>query len=148
MRYYIDFERTCFDTDAFSAYMEGRGAEDFAPGELSQFLYPDAAQFLRDKENAVTIITSGSLASHGAKTKSALHGIPRMSVMYTDGVAKGRFLAPHTHLHNDAVFADDSVEELRVLAELCPQLRLYEVRREGGEGSGTWPVVHTLAQLP
>ena len=148
MRYYLDFEGTCFDSSAFSAYMAGKTEDDLIPGELSQFLYPDAAQFLRDKENAVTIITTGSRATHEAKTKSALHGIPRMSVMYTDGVAKGQYLAPHTHLHVDAVLADDSVEQLQVLAKECPQLGLYEVRRGNGEGDGSWPVIRSLAELP
>lgn len=155
MRYYLDFDRTVFDTDAFkAAYSAQLAAYDagapisFEPGELSRFLYPDAAQFLREKENAVTIITFGVASFQEAKAKSALYGIPRMSVMYTGDVRKGAFLAPHTHLHAGAVLADDSPEELEILAAECPQLALYEMRRDGGEGDGRWPVVRSLADLP
>mgnify|MGYP006361825151 CR=1 FL=1 len=153
MRYYLDFDRTIFDTDAFVAYWQARVAADggqeeqFAPGELSQFLYADAAQFLRDKENAVTIITFGTADFQEAKIKSALHGIPRMSVMYTGEVRKGDFLAPHTHLHADAVLVDDSPEELEILARTCPDLGLYEIRRDGGMGDGRWPVVRVVGEV-
>lgn len=154
MRYYLDFDRTVFNTDAFIAHWEQRAVDRggtepiFVPGELSQFLYPDAAQFLRDKENAVTIITFGEQALQEAKIKSALHGIPRMAVMYTGIVRKGEFLAPHTHLHHDAVLVDDSPEELEVLAAQCPDLGLYEMRRDGGVGDGRWPVVRLVSELP
>lgn len=172
MRYYLDFDRTLFDTDSFITSLAERpelreaaklpaaefapelnrmtkeGALTFAPGELSRFLFPDAASFLREKENAVTIITSLNAAFQESKVKSALTGIPRMSVMYTDEVRKGEYLAPHTHLHTGAVLADDSVVELEILMEKCPSLKLYEMRRDGGEGDGRWPVVRSLAELP
>lgn len=172
MTYFIDFDRTVFDADAFTLYIGARvkdrdiaelahaerssaieamikeGSLAFEPGELSPFVYPDAAQFLRDKENAVTVITYGSRALQEAKARSAFHGIPRVSVMYTDLVRKGEFLAPHIHLHRDAVLADDSPAELEVLQEACPAIRLFEVRRDGMSGDGRWPVVRTLAELP
>lgn len=172
MRYYLDFDRTLFDTDSFYIYLAERpelgevsklpvaefafeldrmakeGLLTFAPGELAPFLFQDAASFLREKENAVTIITYGSVAFQEIKVKSALMGIPRMSVMYTDEVRKGEYLAPHTHLHTGAVLADDSVVELEILMEKCPSLRLFEMRRDGEEGNGRWPVIRTLAELP
>ncbi|MES2668686.1 MAG: hypothetical protein V4644_03300 [Patescibacteria group bacterium] len=169
MRYFLDFDRTVFDTEAFKAYVRdlpGNEAlqacsseeltpaiyamEDltFEPGELSRFLYQDAASFLREKENAVTIITYGKKQHQQKTTKSALHGIPRMSIMYTDFVRKGDFLAPHTHLHTDALLVDDTPEELEILARECPKLTLYEMRRDGRAGDGRWPVVISLATLP
>lgn len=172
MRYYLDFDRVVFDTDAFVTYMKGKpgwetsipesvtdlnaylvgatrkGNLAFEPGELSRFLFPDAATFLREKENAVTIITSGDRTFQEIKTKSALYGIPRMAVMYTENAHKGDYLAPHTHLHSDAVLADDSLAELEILAARCPQLVLYEVRRDGMPGDGRWPVIRSLAELP
>lgn len=172
MRYYLDFDRTLFDTDSFYMYLTERqelkevaklpvtefaielnrmtaeGLLAFVPGELSRFLFQDAASFLREKENAVTIITYGSAAFQESKVKSALAGIPRMSVMYTDEVRKGDYLAPHTHLHVGAVLADDSVVELEILAEKCPALKLFEMRRDGKDGDGRWPVIRTLSELP
>lgn len=171
MRYYVDFDRTAFDTDSFTPWLRERlsgtgidelpyeaflkeisiqvteGKLTFDPGELSQFLYADAAQFLRDKENAVTIITYGNKELQEAKVKSALYGIPRMSVMYTGDVRKGAFLAPHTHLHVDAVLADDSSIELEILEQTCPDLALFEMRRDGKSGDGRWPVIQSLTEL-
>lgn len=172
MRYYVDFDRTCFDTDSFIEYVKVRedtkhvaelpemelagklndmtkdGTLAFAPGELSRFLFADAAQFLRDKENAVTIITFGNKEFQEIKVKSAIHGIPRMSVMYTGDIRKGLYLGPHTHLHADAILVDDSPLELETLAKECPPMKLYEMRRDGGEGDGRWPVIHSLTELP
>lgn len=129
MRYYLDFVGTVFD-----------GEKDC--------LYTDAASFLREKENAATIITSAHRNSFEATVKEALAGIPRMSVMYTEGVKKGRYLAPHAHLHEDALLVDDSPAELEILASECPGLVLYEMRRDGGAGDGRWPVVRALSELP
>ncbi len=166
MRYFLDFDRTLFDTDSFVAYLAGRSRTSdppplteaeliheaegisFEPGELSQFLYEDAARFLREKENATTIITFGNARFQEMKIKSALYGIPRMSVMYTDGVHKGDYLSPHTHLHTGAVLTDDFPSELEILASTCPTLGLYEMRRDGEAGDGRWPVIRSLSELP
>lgn len=128
MRYYLDFMGTLFDASQHG-------------------LYIDAASFLREKENATTIITSGSKDSFESTVKDTLEGIPRMSVMYTDGVKKGQYLAPHTHLHKDAVLVDDSPGELAVLAVECPELKLFEMRRDGGAGDGRWPVIRSFSEL-
>lgn len=172
MRYFLDFDRTLFDTDLFKTYLRTRedladtseysdeafvsellkrahaGSLTFEPGELSRFLYQDAAQFLREKENAVTIITFGGALFQELKTKSALYGIPRMSVVYTGDVMKGEFLAPHTHLHAGAILVDDSPRELETLALRCPGFELYEIRRDGGVGDGRWSVIRSLSELP
>lgn len=129
MRYYLDFIGTVFDA-------------------TERRLYVDAASFLREKENAATIITSAEKETFEATVKEALEGIPRMSVIYTEGMKKGRYLAPHTHLHADALLVDDSPAELEVLASECPGLLLYEIRRDGGAGDGRWPVIRTLSELP
>lgn len=147
MRYFLDFEGALFDSEAFRAW-PGADAGPFAPGALARFLYPDAAQFLRDKENAATVITFGDPLRQRAKVESAFFGIPRTSVMYTDGVRKGAYLTPHTHLHAGALLVDDTPAELEVLAERCPGLALYEMRRDGRPGDGRWPVVRSLAELP
>lgn len=151
MRYFLDFDRTIFDTDRFkSEYAEKLSTSDvaFEPGELSGYVFADAAQFLRDKENAVTIITFGERELQEKKVKSALYGIPRMSVMYTEEVRKGCFLEPHTHLHEGALLVDDSPEELAELEARCAKLALYEMRRDNASGDGRWPTIRSLAELP
>lgn len=168
MRYYLDFDRTLFDTDTFKEWLWVRegltgmppdervaethkraeaGTLTFAPGELSRFVYQDAAAFLREKENSATVITYGNTALQEAKTKSAFQGIPRVSVMLTGFVRKGAFLAPHTHLHSGAVLIDDAPSELEILASECPAIGLYEIRRDGMDGDGRWPVIRSLSDL-
>lgn len=130
MRYYADFDRALFDAS-------------------SGTLYNDAATFLRDKENASTIIVSaGKRGDREPAVKQVLEGIPRMSVMYTEGVSAADYLAPHTHLHNDALLVDSDPAELEFLATSCPLIAPYELRRDGGAGDGRWPVVRSLSELP
>ncbi len=172
MTYFLDFDRTLFDLDEFKKYvytrpelatkkelLEANFAKtlgdllrseelNFEPGELTPFLYSDSAQFLRDKENAATIITFGDPELQKKKVQAALVGIPRLSVMYVGELRKGTFLAPHTHLHKNAVLVDDSPLELEILAAEAPELQLYEMRRDGGVGDGRWPVIHSLSELP
>ena len=172
MRYYLDFDRTVFDTDSLYAYVEKRegkpifegvpkdryaatlhrmtheGKLAFAPGEVSQFMYPDAVQFLREKENAVTIITHGDLMFQEMKVKSALYGIPRMSVIYTGDMRKGEYLAPHTHLHEGAIAVDDLPIELEGYTTHCAPMQLFEIRRNGASGDGRWSVISSLAEIP
>ncbi len=169
MRYYLDFDRTVFDTasfyidvrerfpgashlsnEEFGAYLNDAidsGELSFEPGELSRYLFPDAARFLRDKENAASIVTFGNQKLQEAKVKSAIYGIPRIAAMYTGGMHKGTYLAPHTHLHTDALFVDDTAAELEILESSCPGIRLYEMRRDGGAGDGRWPVIRSFAEV-
>lgn len=142
MTYFIDFFGTAFDFDAYAA--SGKTLED----DLSVFLHPDAARFLRDKENAAMIITSASKEEAGSLIRAALRGIPRIAVMHTEGVRKGEFLAPHIGMYGASpVFADDSVSELESMSRLVPTVRVFEVRRKG-EGDGRWPVIRSLQELP
>lgn len=173
MMYFLDFDRTCFDTDAFITYLKAHpvarslqggteqeyarklntavleGTLTFSPGELSQFLFEDAAGFLRDKENGVILITYGNAAFQKEKVESALYGIPRISTIYTNLVRKGEYLAPHIGMYGQSpVFVDDSLEELEIFSTKCPNAQVFEMRRDGGVGDGRWPVVTSLTQLP
>ncbi len=171
--YFLDFDRTVFDTDAFYASLEqhpllgplhARAAGDrslfvqevlkldaftFSPGELSRFLYEDAARFLRDRENGVMLITYGNPAFQRMKVESAIFGIPRISTIYTGDVRKGDFIAPHIGLYGQSpVFVDDAPLELEILATQAPGAQLYEMRRDGEEGDGRWSTLRSLSDLP
>ncbi|HEX2792479.1 MAG TPA: hypothetical protein VHO23_02075 [Candidatus Paceibacterota bacterium] len=150
MTYFIDFYGTAFDTAAFDAYRKARpAAGEYAPGELAPFLYPDARGFLLDKGNSAMVLTSASEADSGSLIKSALHGIPRIAVIYTNGAMKGDYLAPHIDMYGQSpVFVDDSADQLANMAARCPNVRVHEMRRDGGAGSGSYPVVSALSQLP
>lgn len=149
MMYLIDFAGTLFDIEACEAYERARTPGSFAPGELSQFLYPDAVSFLREKENSVIIVTAADKVADADFIQSALHGIPRTSVMYTNGLLKGEYLAPHISMYGSSpVFVDDSPNHLASMAMHCPNVQLYEMRRDQKSGSGPYPVIHTLSELP
>lgn len=171
--YFLDFDRTAFDTDSFIEYLRAQPVTNtyinlpeaefnkalnssvlkkkllFAPGELSRFLYEDAGRFLRDKENGVMLITYGNEALQRAKVESALYGIPRISTIYTGDVRKGDYLAPHIGMYGQSpVFVDDSIEELEIFSIKCPNAQVFEMRRDGGVGDGRWSVIHSLDELP
>ena len=149
MMYLVDFYGTLFNAQAFEEYERIEGPGPYAPGALSQFLYQDAAAFLREKENSVLVVTSMDKAYGEQLIENALHGIPRMSVMYTNGTLKGEHLAPYIGLYGASpVFVDDSIDQLASMALHCPTAQLFEMRRDDQMGDGRWPVVHTFSQLP
>lgn len=171
--YFLDFDRTVFDTELFfeslkdhpiagPVYTRAQGDHKmmrqtlletpgfiFSPGELSRFVYEDAARFLRDKENGVMLITYGAEGFQKAKIESAIHGIPRISTIYTGDVRKGAYIGPHIGMYGATpVFVDDAPLELEILAVHAPNAQLYEMRRDGGAGDGRWPVIRSLSELP
>lgn len=190
MMYFLDFDRTLFDTDAFNASLvdepgcaafadelrkvtardrddtipgdESRraawekvsgavrsGALSFAPAALARFLYADVAEILRALGNEAVIITHGEPDRQRAKLASALAGLPRITALYADTAPKADFLAAWPgYTGSPALFVDDRPAELAELAALFPDMRLFEMRRDGGIGDGRWPVIRSLAELP
>lgn len=150
MMYLIDFAGTLFDTATFDTYMKSReGGMAFAPGELAQFLYPDAAGFLRDKGNSAMVITAMDKEEGAGIIESALSGIPRIAVMYTAGKAKGEYLAPHIGMYGASpVFVDDSIEQLASMAQHCPGVQVFQMVRDEAKRHDIWPIVHSFSELP
>src|SRR3989344_3941979 len=152
MMYFLDFDRTLFDTEAFIASMQSRleaGDLSFAPGELALFIYPDVPEFLRALGNEAVIVTHGNPVLQRMKVESALTGIPRVSVIYVDQEPKGPRVARRLAGSGvPALFSDDTPLELASVETCCPNIRLFEMRRDGGVGDGRWPVVRSLFDLP
>lgn len=148
--YLLDFYGTLFDGVTYEAYLKTRtSTEPYAPGELSQFLYEDAARFLREKENSAMIVTSASKEADALMVQSALHGIPRTSVMYTNGVLKGQYLAPYISMYGATpVFVDDSTNHLASMETFCPDVQLFLMCRTKDAHSTRWPIIHSLSELP
>ncbi len=172
--YFLDFDRTLFDTNAFIEYvrthsstekmfmedtetslaytlglMAESGALSFTAGELSRFVYPDVPEFLRMLGNEAAIVTHGNPVFQQIKIASALAGIPRVSALYAGDDLKGPFLAPRYASYGSVqVFADDKPTEIESVAEHCPSIRLFEMRRDGASGDGRWPVIRSLSELP
>ncbi len=174
MMYFLDFDRTLFDTDTFIEHLVKRpGAERyvhhkneellasalntlvqkgemvFTPDELKPFVYADVPEFMRMAGNEATILTFGNPELQKLKIDNALAGIPRVSVLYTADIRKGVFMKERIIGYGaSCVFVDDRALELEDMALHCPGVRLFEMRRDGKEGDGRWPVIRTLAELP
>lgn len=171
--YLLDFDHTLLNTNAFTAYMferlqkEGhilnsleettlalekladQGELNFAPGELGKFLYSDVPEFLRTAGNEALIVTYGNPKLQQLKVENATAGIPRVTALYTGNLRKGDFLRDRIQAYGANVLCvDDKAIELESLESACPNVRLYEIRRDGAAGDGRWPVISSLTELP
>lgn len=125
------------------------GALTFPPGVLARFLYADVPEFLRALGNEAIIVTYGEVERQRIKIESALAGIPRITALYTGTVMKSDFLRTWSGYNaGPSLFVDDRPAELEGLAATFPDMKLYEMRRDGKEGDGRWPVIYSLTDLP
>lgn len=120
----------------------------FLPEELKEYLYPDAAAFLAAHSKDCTIVTYGVRAFITAKVANALTSYPLGDIVYTPR-KKGRTLKRLTHgKEGPFIFVDDAHFQLESVGEVCPEITLYEIRRDGHKGDGRWPVIRSFEELP
>jgi hypothetical protein len=190
MTYFLDFDRTLFDTDSFTptlllnpacadikdeirALVEtprdhtirgglGRvetwekldrlcreGKLVFAPGELSRFVFPDVPEFLHRHGTDSVILSYGHPAWIKSKVDSALAGLPIERIIYAKDREKGIALEPLlANFPAPYVLVDDLATQLDSVKEHCPEISLYEIRRDGKDGSGRHTVIRLLSELP
>lgn len=114
--------------------------------EATATAYPDAVQLLHALGNEAILI---SRADSREPIITALPGVPRLTILLTGGGNKADFLAENAHLvPPQALFVDDSPDQLEGMEERFPHVRLFEMRRDGGAGDGRFAVVHSLSELP
>jgi len=136
---FLDFRGTLFDYERFSS----------EKGEPEQYLFPDVVGLLRTLENDAVIISRGTEVADRATMNETFKHVVRMTVLLTEGKSKAEYLANWPGYYGQvAILVDDSPSELAALAEKFPNLKLYEMRRDGQEGDGRWPVIRTLNELP
>ncbi|MBV9349571.1 MAG: hypothetical protein JO026_02370 [Patescibacteria group bacterium] len=171
MTYFLDFDRTLFDTSAFIAYLmkrDGReelralsetdrakalnaaaaaGTLSFAPGELAQFMYPDAEAFLDMHARESAIVTWGNRALQEAKLENVFSERKDLRRVYTDE-RKGALIAQLSKEYEKPwIFIDDKIIELDSVAGALPEATLYEMRRDGKPASGAYPVLRSFSEL-
>lgn len=121
----------------------------FAPGELSKFVFPDAAEFLKRNGNDSVILSYGHKSWIRAKIESSLSDLPVQTIVYAHDREKGIALKP---ILNDFkppyIVVDDLASQLDSIKEHCPEVSLFEIRRDGEVGSGRHTVIHSLLELP
>lgn len=187
MYYFVDFDRTVFDTPSFKKAFARRaragelfrqawavvkaafdpnravplrriattafgtfashGRFGFTPGELKQYLYPDAVSFLKAHAADITIITYGVKSFIAAKVTDALTDVPLRDIIYTHK-KKGRVLRQYLQSTTERVtFIDDAVFQLESVARHCPEVSCIEIRRDDATGDGRWPVIRDFKEL-
>jgi hypothetical protein len=114
--------------------------------EATNVAYPDAVQVLHALGNEAILI---SRADSREDIIASLPGVPRLTILLTGGKNKADFLTEHSHLvPASAIFVDDTPDQLAGMAKEFPQVRLFEIRRDGREGAGLYPVIRSLSELP
>ena len=158
MRYFIDFDRTIFDTPAFKKELSFRkrtlavffrhGRFIFLPDELRKFLYPEVEDFFAKHGHEITIVTYGVKMFITAKVAATLADFPVDAIVYTHK-KKGHVLRKLIAKEEGPyAFIDDMVFQLESVSKRCPTVKVFEMRRDGRAGDGRWPVVHSLNDLP
>ncbi len=188
MRYYVDFDRTVFNTPAFKEEFSHTPTptelwqqvvdvfkEIFSPDrkltlrrivartlgtyashrrigfsrhELKEYLYPDAVEFFKQHGEVCTIVTYGVRAFITAKVANALTSFTLKDIVYTHS-KKGKTIQRLTKGEPAPyVFVDDAVFQLESVSKVNPNVICVEIRRDGGEGDGRWPVIQTFQELP
>ncbi len=171
MSYFLDLDRTIFDTESFVLYVQKHrlsmesyarsefgliwnnhvvaGTLRFAPGELERFLYLDAKDFIRQHARRCVIVTQSNPALQKAKIESALTNFEIPYLISPIPEQRGRFLRGHLQAYKPPhLYVDDSSTNLASVASSVGDMPLYEIRRDGSKGSGLYPTITDLAQLP
>jgi hypothetical protein len=182
MMYFLDFDRTLFDTDTFrewllkhplcSGYKERvdgfpigsperqevwkeiwefvqKGEILLSDADIRRYVYPDVAHFFETHAPNIVIITFGPPGWQEFKVKRALPFSYRDAI-FNDGIESkaDSIIAWHKNQPVSGIFVDDHVFQLETAAQVCPELSLFEIRRDGGAGDGRWPMVRSLTELP
>lgn len=126
-----------------------QGKLTFAPGELSKFVFPDAVEFLKKHGNESVILSYGHKSWIKAKIESALSNLPVQTVVYAHDREKGIALKPILkNFKAPYLVVDDLATQLDSIKEHCPEVSLFEIRRDGKEGSGRHTVIRSFNELP
>ncbi len=193
MTYFLDFDRTIFDTESFLPYLAGmpalarlktsinavltkgrgtgfssddereelwktinelyqQGAFEFTDGELSAFVFHDAAEFLKKHGHESVVVTSAGLDNAFQRGKLKSSGVDAL-VLHTEFVVAGEPKGPAVKSLIGAypgpyAFVDDLTTQIDSVAHDCPDVALFEIRRDTQDGAGRYTVIESLLELP
>lgn len=128
------------------------GDYSFQPDEFRRFLFSDAEEFLTQHGESSVIVTAGGKNTKYQEDKVASSGAT--DLVREVCLVPGRSLskAPSITLLAQAypppyIFVDDLPRQLDEVAQALPGITVYEMRRDGGEGCGRYPVIRSLNEL-
>lgn len=148
MIFFLDFDRTLFDTEKFYNALERAliVPEDvLSISDIKNFLYADSLPFLDERKVAGDSLI---LASRGTiiiqKTKAEQSGILAYlsDALYVEpGTSKGSaiqaYLAEHPVVEGEkAFFLDDTITELEEVQKQCPSVQSVRMRRASARNAG------------
>ncbi|XKT74496.1 MAG: hypothetical protein ACJKTH_00140 [Patescibacteria group bacterium UBA2163] len=194
MTFFIDFDRTLFDTYRSYQYLSNKltvvpdvkelfdevmlGAEKFNlnnprraevsrelerlfteglitldPGEYAQYVYPDAQKFLDIHGEHSVIVTANRACPSYQKAKLEASGVFAIvqavsNIPLAGGATKGSEVAALIKKYDGPYFfIDDHDSQLLAVKEECPDVAVYEMRRDGNPGIGSVPTVTSFDEL-
>jgi hypothetical protein len=166
MKYFLDFDRTLFDTDAFVVQAhDDNKTESLSTPEIwhdyraEPFLYHDAIHFLRDKRPGdVTIVTA--VTEIAGKDAHSFQKAKVEQTPVTDHVGafvyvvgeKGEMMKELTKDFNadeTIIFIDDKIEQCLSVKQLVPHCHCFLLVRNPADSGAVQSVtgvtiVHTL----
>ena len=171
MTYFLDFDRTIFDTNRLYKLLFARpeyahverlprleqaavfadfltnNKLSFTPGELVPLLCDDVPPFFAS--HSCVLVTFGHLLWQKTKIENAFNGAPAFPVIYTEFNSKGPALAREVaHYSSPHIFIDDEPTHLDSVSQSVPDMQILEMRRDGKEGCGRYPIIRSLTGLP
>jgi len=146
MIFFLDFDRTLFDTEKFYNALE---RALIVPGnpvtveDLARYLYADSIPFLEERTRAGDIcilVSRGEVVIQKTKAENSAI-IPYLSdALYVGpGKSKGDAIQTYLNMHpgtQKSFFLDDTITELEQVAEKCSDVTVVRMRRVTARNAG------------
>lgn len=147
MLFFLDFDRTIFDTEKFYNALE-KGliipSEALSLESIEQYMYEDTLPFLQRRTemgDTLILVTRGELVIQ--KTKVENSGIASffLEKLYVQNeeskdAAISAYLGRH-EVTGKTCFVDDTISELEAVKAHCPEVLVVRMRRSTAKNAGT-----------
>ena len=161
MQYFLDFDRTIFDTDAMYQIMRNQlpessigSTESLDVIDAHSLLFPDALEFFSNHYPAEIFIVSSCAGTTAdwdmnfQKEKINLSGVKKYvnEILVVEG-SKVQAIKKKLKSGEGAVFVDDFDKHLNDVHESLSDIKVVQIDRLGKVGSGKFPIIKSLVEL-
>ena len=144
MNYYLDFDRTIFNTEAFYEHLASRSLIHLVGtttifmtlDDVSPFVYADAREFIASQPPARVSVVSMYDAEGGEEAKGHQAGMIERSGVITRAHEVTLVPGLKNEVLKDApagTFVDDMPEQLRAVAADCSHMKCIRMQRPGSK---------------